>query len=213
MMPSMAVPPPSQTNPTRNGIAWEIYPHTPPRLKIEFQDDQRQYPRCSKLCHPQILPEFAVVMGRNYFKQTVALTNARKEDVYKYEKAENLERRFWCQLHQDFYSSVVMRKGKAPIVPSKYVDWAYFEKLKDPFFNQAIAKCKEFGLYDIMGFRYDWNEEILAQFHSSLFYDAKKIAFFWTTEGVKYGVDYMTFSRLLGLGSEDEKRDPIHVEN
>jgi hypothetical protein len=79
----------------------------------------------------------------------VALTNACKEDVYKYEKAENLERRFWCQLHQDFYSSVVMRKGKAPIVPCKYVDWAYLEKLNDPFFNQAIAKCKEFGLYDI----------------------------------------------------------------
>jgi hypothetical protein len=125
----------------------------------------------------------------------VALTNARKEDVYKYEKAENLERRFWCQLHQDFYSSVVMRKGKAPIVPCKYVDWAYFEKL-NPFFNQAIAKCKEFGLYDIMGFRYDWNEEILAQFHSSLYYDARKIAFFWTTEGVKHGVDYMTFLDL-----------------
>jgi hypothetical protein len=33
-------------------------------------------------------------MGRNYFKQTMALTDARKEDVYKYEKAENLERRF-----------------------------------------------------------------------------------------------------------------------
>jgi hypothetical protein len=64
-----------------------------------------------------------------------------------------------------------------------------------------------------MGFRYDWNEEILAQFHSSLFYDARKIAFFWTIGGVKYGVDYMAFSRLLGLGSEDEKRDPIHVEN
>jgi hypothetical protein len=93
------------------------------------------------------------------------------------------------------------------------VDWAYFEKLNNPFFNQAIAKCKEFGLYDIMGFRYDWNEEILAQFHSSLYYDARKIAFFWATEGVKYGVDYMTFSRLLGLGSEDEKRNPIHVEH
>jgi hypothetical protein len=150
---------------------------------------------------------------RNYFKQTEALTNARKEDVYKYEKAENLERRFWCQLHQDFYSSVVMRKGKAPIVSCKFVDWAYFEKMNDPFFNQSIAKCKEFGLYDIMGFWYDWNEEILAQFHSSLYYDARQVAFFWTTEGVKYGVDYMTFSRLFGLGLEDEKRDPIHVEH
>jgi hypothetical protein len=123
MMPSMAVPPPSRANPSRRGIAWEICPRTPPHLQIEYQEDQRQYPRCPKLTRPQILPGFAVEMGRNYFKQTVALTNARKEDVYKYEKAENLERRFWCQLHQDFYSSVIMRKGKAPIVPCKYVDW------------------------------------------------------------------------------------------
>jgi len=52
-----------------------------------------------------------------------------------------------------------MRKSHAPIVPCKYV-----ENMNDPFFNEAIAKCKEMGLYDIMGFRYDWNEEILAQF-------------------------------------------------
>jgi hypothetical protein len=152
-------------------------------------------------------------LGRNYFKQAMALTSARTEDVYRYEKAENLERRFWCQLHQDFYSSVVLCKGKAPIVPCKFVDWAYFERLDDPFFNEAIAKCREFGLYDIMGFRYDWNEEILAQFHSSLYYDASKVAFFWTTEGVKYRVANITFSRILGLGSQDEKRNPIHVEH
>jgi hypothetical protein len=51
-----------------------------------------------------------------------------------------------------------------------------------------------------MGFCYDWNEEILAQFHSSLYYDARKVAFFWTTEGVKYGVDLAQFhSSLLDL--------------
>ncbi|RLM69255.1 uncharacterized protein C2845_PM17G08490 [Panicum miliaceum] len=101
----------------------------------------------------------------------MALRNARKEEVYKYDKCEGLERRFW-----------------------------------------SIAKCKEFGLYDIMGFMYDWNEEILAQFHSSLYYDSRKIAFVWTTEGHKYDVDYMTFSRLLALGSKDEERDCIHIE-
>jgi len=67
-------------------------------------------------------------------------------------------------------------------------------------------------LYDIMDFRYDWNEKILAQFHCSLYYDEQEIAFYWTIEGVKYEVDYMTFSRILGLGTRDEARDPIHVE-
>ena len=151
-------------------------------------------------------------MERNYYKQDVALRETRKEKVYRYDKSEGLERRFWCKFHEDFYSSVVMRKSRAPIVHCKYVDWKYYENMKDPFFNEAMAKCKEMGLYDIMGFRYDWNEEILGQFHSSLYYDENEIAFYWTTEGVRYGVDYMTFSRLLGLGTEDEKRDPIHVE-
>jgi hypothetical protein len=212
MMASMPNPP-ARANPSRRGIAADICSRTPPCLEVTFSADQTRYPVCPKLTRPQILPEFTVSLGRNYFKQAVALTSARTEDVYRYEKAENLERRFWCQLHQDFYSSVVLRKGKAPIVPCKFVDWAYFERLDDPFFNEAIAKCREFGLYDIMGFWYDWNEEILAQFHSSLYYDVSKVAFFWTIEGVKYGVDYMTFSRILGLGSQDEKRNPIHVEH
>jgi len=107
---------------------------------------------------PQIVHGFAIELERSYYKQDVALRDARKEEVYKYEKSEGLERRFWCQLHQDFYSSVAMCKSRAPIVPFKYVDWKYYENMNDPFFNEAIAKCKEMGLYDIMGFRYDWNE-------------------------------------------------------
>ncbi|RLN23132.1 Reverse transcriptase (RNA-dependent DNA polymerase), putative [Panicum miliaceum] len=158
-------------------------------------------------------PAASVELGRDYFGKKVELRNARNEEVYRYDKCEGLERRFWCQLHQDFYASVVLRKGKAPIVPCRYVDWAYFESLDDPLFNEAITKCKEFGLYDIMGFRYNWNEEIFAQFHSSMYYDARKIAFVWTTEGQKYEVDYMTFSRILALGSKDDEKTCIHIEN
>ena len=32
-----------------------------------------------------------------------------------------------------------------------------------------------------------------------MYYDEREIAFYWTTEGAKYGVDYMTFSRVLRL--------------
>ena len=47
---------------------------------------------------------------------------------------------------------------------------------------------------------------------STLWYDAHQVAFFWTIEGEKYEVDYMTFSWILGLGSRDKQRDPIHAE-
>ena len=61
----------------------------------------------------------------------MALRDARQEDVYRFEKNEGLERRFWCQLHHDFYMTVMLKGSEAPIVPCKYVDWPYFEKLND----------------------------------------------------------------------------------
>ena len=141
------------------------------------------YERYPRLARPQHVEGYAIEMPRNYSGQEVALRDARQEEVYRYEKNEGLERHFWCQLHHDFYMTVVLKGSEAPIVPCKYVDWPYFEKLNDPHYNAAMEICKEFGLYDIMGFRYNWNTEILAQFLSSLYYDAHQVTFYWTTEG------------------------------
>ena len=38
-------------------------------------------------------------------------------------------------------------------------------------FNKVIKACELFGLIDIMSFRYNWNEKVLAQFHATFFYD------------------------------------------
>jgi hypothetical protein len=75
-----------------------------------------------------------------------------------------------------------------------------------------VVKCKEYGLYDIMGFRYNWNKEILAQFHGSFYFNEFSNTIYWTTQWQKYCIDYMTFSRLLALGSKDETCDAIHFK-
>jgi hypothetical protein len=100
-----------------------------------------------------------------------------------------------------------------PIVNMMYIDWKYYEDLNNTVFSSVIEKCKEVGLYDIMGFSYNWNKEILAQFHCSYYYYPYDNTITWTTQGNKCTIDYMTFSRLLGLGSKDEERTPIHNEN
>jgi hypothetical protein len=41
-----------------------------------------------------------------------------------------------------------------PIVKMRYIDWKYYEDLNNTVFNSVIEKCKEVGLYDLMGFRY-----------------------------------------------------------
>src|SRR5438132_115784 len=63
-----------------------------------------------------------------------------------------------------------------------------------------------------MGFRYDWNTEIIAQFHASFYFSNSDTTMHWTTDGIHFAIDLLTFSHLLGLGSEDLGRDRIHDE-
>ena len=86
--------PPSRANPTRRGIALDVCPRTPPRLQVEFSHEQRNYPSIPRLHRLRIVHGFEVEMAINYYKQDVALREARKEEVYKYDKSEGLERRF-----------------------------------------------------------------------------------------------------------------------
>jgi hypothetical protein len=104
-------------------------------------------------------------------------------------------------------------KNVVPIVKMRFIDWMYYEDLNNTVFNSVIEKCKVVGLHDIMGFRYNSNKEILAQFRCSYYYNPYDNTITWTTQRNKCTINYMTFSRLLGLGSKDEDRTPIHNEN
>jgi hypothetical protein len=157
-------------------------------------------------------------MIRDYSKNALAVREQREDNVYLYLKGEGLEARFWCDFHRDFYQSVIRNpklaaKNMAPILQMRYIDWKYYEELNNTVFNSVIDKCKEVGLYYIMGFRYNWNKEILAQFHCSYYYNPHDNTITWTTQGNKCTINYMTFSRLLGLGSKDERRTPVHNED
>ena len=61
-------------------------------------------------------------------------------------------------------------------------------------FNKVIKICDRFQLSDIMGFQYNWNEEVLAQFHATYFYDQTSDEIHWMTDGRHYRVDFVTFS-------------------
>jgi hypothetical protein len=157
-------------------------------------------------------------MIRDYSKNALAVREQREEDVYWYLKGEGLEARVWCDFHRDFYQTVIrnpklVARNMMPIVKMRYIDWKYYEDLNNTVFNFVIEKCKEVVLYDLMGFRYNWNKEILAQFHCSYYYNPYDNTITWTTQENKCTIDYMTFSTLLGLGSKDEERTPIHNEN
>jgi len=82
ILQSRPTAPPSRPTPTSKGIARDICPKTPPRLRVEYSSEQRNYPSVPRLHRPGIIPSFTVEMERNYYKQDVALSEARTEKVY-----------------------------------------------------------------------------------------------------------------------------------
>ena len=82
----------------------------------------------------------------------------------------------------------------------------------DPDFNQAIPACERFSWTDIMAFKYDWNIEVLAQFHATYFYKSDIDEIHGMTEGRHYRVDFVTFSHILGFDEEHRGFSYIHDE-
>jgi hypothetical protein len=68
------------------------------------------------------------------------------------------------------------------------------------------------SLYDIMGFQHIWNTEILYQFSTTYYYETSCNVMHWMTEERHYRLDFVTFARLLGFGSDDSSFSEIHDE-
>ena len=94
---------------------------------------------------------------------------ARTENPYEVAKDLGVDYRFWNVFHSNFYTSVIFNSKKSKIVKMQYIDWEELREKNDPDFNKAIQACENVGLIDIMAFRYNWNIEVLAQFHATYF--------------------------------------------
>jgi hypothetical protein len=79
--------------------------------------------------------------------------------------------RFWSHFHADWYSSVYLYVKK-PMVETKWVNWDWMATRCHTIFNQIKAMCDELEMTKIMSFKYNWNNEIICQFYSTLYFDA-----------------------------------------
>jgi hypothetical protein len=147
MMRSMTIPRPTERpNQRARGAAFDVCPRTPDCLVVEFDVGQVNYPICPKLKSPRIVEGFVVLATRDYYKKSITVKRQRVNDPYHYHKSEGLEPHFWCDFQKDMYVLVILRNKEVPIVPMKYIDWAYIEKMNDPSVNAVIAKFEDFKL-------------------------------------------------------------------
>jgi hypothetical protein len=71
---------------------------------------------------------------------------------------------------------------------------------------RVIAACEHHGIKDVMELKYDWNDEVILQFYSTLYLDEKSSKLFWMTEDEIYSVSLVRFAAILGL--QDHTRYP-----
>jgi hypothetical protein len=75
---------------------------------------------------------------------------------------------FWTRQHVDFYNYVILPKKHQPILHQRYINWEGCEAIGDPEMTQALRACERKRMKNIMTFQYDWNDEVIAQFYSTL---------------------------------------------
>jgi hypothetical protein len=91
------------------------------------------------------------------------------------------DQRFWSYFHSDWYRSIYLHKKK-PVVETKWVNWEWMETRGNPHFNHIKATCDQLEMTDMMSFKYNWNNEIIYQFYSTLYFDADGQELMWMTD-------------------------------
>jgi hypothetical protein len=94
-----------------------------------------------------------------------------------------------------------MIKSK-PVANSQWIDWVYMENKHDPIFDGVIATCQVNHLRNILPFKKDWNNKVIAQFYATVCVekhrDIRKLH--WMTESQEYEMSYFHFARLFRFG-------------
>src|SRR6266540_7069025 len=99
----------------------------------------------------------------------------------------------------DFYTSVCLHPKNPHIVPMQAIDWDHMANMELAVYDSVIEACEAFALKEIMAFRYNWNIEIIAQFHASFYFSNSDSTIHWTTNGIHFAVDFVTFAICFDL--------------
>jgi hypothetical protein len=104
----------------------------------------------------------------------------------------------------------VLYPKSSPVVKQQYVDIEYITNKKDMHFNRILDACDLYGITDLLQFRHNWNQGIIFEFYSTLFYDKKERIFMLITNGRRFHVKLAQFAQILGLSSQLDIPTKLH---
>jgi hypothetical protein len=104
----------------------------------------------------------------------------------------------------------VLYPKSSPVVKQQYVDIEYMRNRKDMHFNRVLEACDLHEITKLLQFRHNWNQEVIAEFYSTLFYDKKERVFMWMTNGRRFHMQLSLFAQILGLSSHLDIPKKLH---
>jgi hypothetical protein len=105
---------------------------------------------------------------------------------------------------------MLYRKTKN-VVPVQWVHFDYMRRKKDASFNQIIEACNFHGITNLLRFHYNWNQEVITEFYSTLFFDKIEKIFMWMTNGQRMSIKLTQFVEILGLSSHLDNPKKLHT--
>jgi hypothetical protein len=172
------------------------------------QIEQQQPPKGAFVAHaphdnPRKTPhaDYSIVDHRQ-------LTKAQDENHFE-EGKRNKDPPFWCHFHADWYRSVILTK-KTSVVQMKSINWNYMRNKNHPLFNEIIAAYECYKIYEIMGFNYPWNDEIIMHFYATLYLPHRSGVIEWMTNGLRYSSTLKVFAQHLHLQAHFQHRQNLH---
>jgi hypothetical protein len=103
----------------------------------------------------------------------------------------------------------VLYPKSSPVVKQQYVDIGYMRN-KDIHFNRILEACDLHGITDLLQFWHNWNQEIISEFYSTIFYEKKERIFMWITNDRRFHVKLAQFAQILGLPSQLDISKKLH---
>jgi hypothetical protein len=82
----------------------------------------------------------------------------------------------------------------SPVVKHQWVNIDYMRQKKDVYFNKILEACDLHRIIDLLQFHYNWNQEVISEFYSTLFFDKKERIFMWMTNGRRFHVKLTQFA-------------------
>jgi hypothetical protein len=143
---------------------------------------------------------------------TKALKKLRDKNPYEEDRTAS-DPRFWAKFQQDYYTTMVIKKSKITH-KAQYVDWEHMARKNDPIFNEVISNYERQRVKMLMGFRQDWNKEIIAQFYTIVPFGhiGTERAITWMTNGQRYSITFPKFLRCFGIMAGNKDLRQLHDE-